>query len=62
MPYKVTFTWKGRRYASADSFDTTSSAKTFTYTLAGLNPRIARVKDAKSCPSGFKKIRGRCVK
>jgi len=62
MPFKVTFTWKKKRYASADTFSTRTSARSLTRELVGLNPRIARVKDAKSCPSGFRKIKNQCVK
>lgn len=61
MPYRVTFTWEDSAWAS-DAFETKGQATWMKNALIGLNPRIVPVKDMKSCPRGFKKVRGRCVK
>ena len=61
MPYRVTFKWRGKRRAS-EALDTKGKADWMKNTLVGLNPRIVPIKDMKSCPKGYKKVRGTCFK
>ena len=63
MPYRVTFSYRKKRYASADVFETKNKAKWLKDAFSGLNPRIVPVEGAEACPRGFKKeTTGRCVK